>query len=384
MSSDDDNAFSASRNGAVQKKSGMFQFLVQSIGAPMNFLRVLVSLLLLTALASIGFPKSNQIPQQKSDLRIVNSSKSDKIDRPSVISTTMTCPARRDQIKNYVESFDEYAAPARQRIKSIENYVKTYRTQKFDAWYRTYEQVLDGMRHWKSTRYSPNIQSGETIYESACGIGLNLLMTLEILHDNGIQNITVFGNEYLAESVELGHQVLNLLLPTYQGHKGVLCASDSTNLKYVPANAFDLVFTGYLSELYDPLELNLSETATDRRYQALCRASAENVGADWKIEKLLDIAEERHQAWYGQWVNEMIRIAKPGKVIIIEQQRESSCGSHRPDFRGLSRDWWYRAVDKYQWDVDPSSFDFEDDVLYGRRYHVLMRKNITPNSSKAR
>jgi hypothetical protein len=43
----------------------------------------------------------------------------------------------------------------------------------------TYDEVKAGMLHFKQKYFPPNIKSGQSI-ESACGIGLNLYMTLEI------------------------------------------------------------------------------------------------------------------------------------------------------------------------------------------------------------
>jgi len=286
----------------------------------------------------------------------------------------MQCPSRVDPAKNYVESFDEYTDPVKRRAGNLESYLKTYRTQEFDAWLRTYEQVLEGMRHWKTTRFVPNVKSGDTMYESACGIGLNLVMTLEILKEHGIDNITVYGNEYLPDSVEFGNRVLDVLVPDRGNHKGMICTADSSNLEHVPSNAFDLVYTGYISDLLDPLEFNLAEKENEQRYQQLCRRSRPPNDKDWRIEKLLDIVEQRQNDWHGKWVSEMIRIAKPGKVIIVEQQVKSQCGSHRPNIFGLSQEWWRSAIQKYQWDVEPDSLDFEDDQIFYGRYEVLMRK----------
>ena len=91
------------------------------------------------------------------------------------------------------------------------------------------------------------------MYESACGIGLNLYSNLEILQeDSGITNITIYGNEYIKESVDDGNLMLDALLEAQEldgappNHKGMICHGDSTDLEHVPANAFDIVFTGYI------------------------------------------------------------------------------------------------------------------------------------------
>ena len=40
---------------------------------------------------------------------------------------------------------------------------------------------------------------GGSIYESACGTAANLLMTLEIIAESGVKDVTVYGSEYVAE-----------------------------------------------------------------------------------------------------------------------------------------------------------------------------------------
>jgi hypothetical protein len=259
------------------------------------------------------------------------------------------------------------------------------------------QEVLEGMRHWKTTRVVPNVKNGDKIYESACGIGLNLIMTMEILNQHGIADVSLHGNvsrlfsavafaithflpihnqEYLADSAELADRVLDELAPTFGGHKGSVCQADSTNLQHIPDNTFDLAFTGYLTTLYDPLDWNQTGEENKRRNSELCTFNMTNSSRDYQLYKLLEIAQERQGAWVGKWVGEMVRIAKPGKAVLIAQERESVC-RNSPNFMGLSREWWKTAIIKYGWDVDPDSLDFEDDVIFTRqvRYHVFMRKN---------
>ena len=84
------------------------------------------------------------------------------------------------------------------------------------------------------------------IYESACGEGFNLAMTLQIMKEAGkIENVSVYGNDYIEKSVEVGHHVLEKLAPS--GTKiGSLYQGDSSNLHFVPSDSFDLVYTGEL------------------------------------------------------------------------------------------------------------------------------------------
>lgn len=47
----------------------------------------------------------------------------------------------------------------------------------FDAWNHGYAAKKDDLRPWKETAYVPHVRSGDNIYESACGIGLNMMIT---------------------------------------------------------------------------------------------------------------------------------------------------------------------------------------------------------------
>jgi hypothetical protein len=287
----------------------------------------------------------------------------------------LTCPAVVPASNEVNTSDPYYIDPTREKALNFSDFIQHYRTTTFDAWTKTYEEVLEGMRHWKTTRLVPNVKSGDHVYESACGIGLNLIMTMELLHEHGITNVTLSGNEYLEDSAMLGNRVVDTLASSFGGTKGSICQADSTNLQHIPNNTFDLVFTGYITSLYDPLGWNQTDEENARRNRELCAYNSSSSDY-YDISKLLDIAEERQHAWHAIWVDEMIRIAKPGKAVIIAQERRSKC-QNRPDFLGRSQQWWRDAVYKYGWDVDTNSLDFEDDQVFSRnvRYNVFMRKN---------
>jgi len=297
-----------------------------------------------------------------------------------------TCPAamKAGKIENFVESFDEYDDDTRKIAQDVDGFLGNFSEARFDAWNRSYRQVKEGMRHWKKTRFS-GIRSGDKIYESACGIGLNLMMTLEILkEEHGVTDLAVYGNEYLQGSVDVGNMILPKLLDKVDGKLGAVCQGDSTNLTGIPDNSFDYVYTGYMSLLLDPLGFDAGDEATRQMNRALCKSTDR---LDWKAQKLLDIAEERQNAWQSVWVKEMIRIAKPGAPVIVEQVTHDSCRA-RPDFRGLSKGWWKKAITKYGFDVDPASLDMEDDTIfrdhdYDTRYHVFMRKKNGVGSGEA-
>ena len=86
-------------------------------------------------------------------------------------------------------------------------------------------------------------------------------------------------------------------------------------------------------------------------------------------------AEE--EKWFARWVTEMIRIAKPGGTVIIEDVAKPLCELLR-DWGGVSQDWWAGAISTYGWDIDVGSISFDvaprNPKYAGNRYNVAMRK----------
>jgi hypothetical protein len=125
----------------------------------------------------------------------------------------------------------------------------------------------------------------------------------------------------------------------------------------------------FASPLFDPLGIGGQDPIELKAfYKGLCEDN------DLKSSKLLELAQERQDNHVGQWVKEMIRIAKPGKPVIVELVSPHVCEPN--DLMGLvPRSFWRPAVDKYEWDVDPESIVIETNELMVRRYNVFMRKN---------
>jgi hypothetical protein len=124
------------------------------------------------------------------------------------------------------------------------------------------------------------------------------------------------------------------------------------------------------STLLDPLDLDMGVKKNYERYESLCE------GEIWQDKKLNEIAQQRQNDWFGLWVSEMVRIAKPGAPVIVEQVSYPFCEAYF-DWGGVSQAFWTNyAIKKYGWDVDPASIEFEDDRIFRKRYHVFMRKNV--------
>ena len=120
----------------------------------------------------------------------------------------------------------------------------------------------------------------------------------------------------------------------------------------------------HCSPLENPLKLD-----NQAMYETLC----ENSKVDHMALELTELAQARREDWVGNWVKQMIRIAKPGAPVIVESVPPPFC-TLTWDWGGVDKDFWPRAVNKYGWDVDPTSFSFADDTIFYLRHHVAMRK----------
>ena len=245
--------------------------------------------------------------------------------------------------------------------------------------------------HWYAEAYESlglgnNTDTTRTIYESACGTGLTMFVNLELLQEQyNITNIEVHGNEYIAEDVitanhfyDLVQEKNNPVNNNLNTHKGRICHGDSTNLSFVPANAFDIVFTGYIDPVVDPLELHLS----DRKYSLYCHSESSS-----KRQELMRKEQALVEDWFALWTRQMIRLAKPGGTIIIESISRPKC--EVGDWGGVSPEWWKDvAAKKYGWDavIDTESIvhmEFEPTRKFKGlhdRYNVKMVK-LNPSLS---
>lgn len=149
--------------------------------------------------------------------------------------------------ENYApETSDQYTAVSEAINSNVTEFLQTFKESNFDDWGKSYNEVKQGMYHFKSTYYPPYLQDGSTIYDSACGRGVNLYMTLEILQEtNGIENLFVYGNELGDVSANKANAVFDHVAPA-RAHKGIICPADSAHLGFVPASSFDLVYTGHI------------------------------------------------------------------------------------------------------------------------------------------
>ena len=224
--------------------------------------------------------------------------------------------------ENVIDEPIEYKSwydAASTKISNISSYMKVFRQVEFDNWGRTYDEMKRGMYSWKSHCFK-ELKSNDCIYESACGIGMNLYMTLEILQQtSGVTNITISGNDFVSSSVQIAQEIysnngtFDHVLPSSFGQVGSIHEADSTKLDFIPSNSFDLVYTGYISPLNEPVD---SKQSCSEQQQKESNSASSNVAS---TPTLAEQSQQLQNDWYGSWVGEMIRIAKPGVPIIVEQ-----------------------------------------------------------------
>ena len=211
-----------------------------------------ISFLLAACLAVIlpGFNNFGKpIVQEDGTVVFPNGTTIERNQTSHAVSYTCPLPETLEDAQNYANSSVEesYNNRTAEIESNFSGFLDTFHEAEFDGWGKTYDFVKAGMYHWKSTRFPKNLKDGDTIYESASGIGLNLIMTLEILQEvKGVNNLIVYGNEYLEKSANTSNLILDALLPSLNATKGSVCTGDSTNLNFVPSDSFDLVFTGYI------------------------------------------------------------------------------------------------------------------------------------------
>lgn len=235
-----------------------------------------------------------------------------------------------------------------------ENILRKGKYRELTEWYEQHQDTGGGIACWgvQYTTYRDeyaaeiaklvDIQPGARVYESACGAGW-LLQSLKELLPSATQGCTWFGNDILDSALEEARYALP---------QGLFFLADSMNLTWIAPSSFDVVLCGYLEPKPDC-------TYTDAPGQS-------------------DLVD-----WYGGWVAQMTRLAKPGaQVCIGALQLNIDDGLSR-----VNPDWWYNCArtNEYDWAVDPESVTVKEmdssilEPIWGPRYHVLMRRRRETN-----
>ncbi len=108
-------------------------------------------------------------------------------------------------------------------------------------------------------------------------------------------------------------------------------------------------------------------------YTRVCKEALNASAPSSNAQAIVAKAQDEQNHWYDTWVREMIRIAKPGKAVIVEHVSSAYCDVIF-DWGGVSKEWWSTRILK--WDIQPDSLYIEDDVIFPTRYHVYMRKKV--------
>ena len=312
---------------------------------------------------------------------IIQSNSTDEVpsdvSKQEASSDRITCPQEPPPPSDNDKqgNFDEYIEADTTKLTAtgeLAESAEDYRNQGYDGFSKNFAQAKENIYDYVQEYFVPALRNGGgSIYESACGTAANLLMTLEIIAESGVKDVTVYGSEYIADSVTIARQMIEAHMP--EGfYMGSICQADSTNLEHVPSNSMDVTFTGYIDPLVDPLDLHPDEDIGIDVSIARCKSTDE---ADHEIAEKEQKAQEQ---WFARWVTEMVRITKPGGSLIVEDVAKPICEIYR-DWGGVSQAWWPKAVADYGWDIDINSITFgpaaRSPVKYkGRRYNVAMRK----------
>jgi SAM-dependent methyltransferase len=311
----------------------------------------------------------------------------------SVVQYTCADPIKDIDVEEYEE---DYIEPSKSLLgkngTEIWNFMQGGNV---DGHKRDYQTARKMKYDWKVKEFGPYLTSGSSIYESACGIGQNLAVTLDILHEvKAITGVVVYGNELIEESASAAQVFFEEYHP-FGANLGRICGGiDSTNLSHVPSNSFDLVYCGYITPLPDPLgyEARAASAGTegnaDQRYKTICQnaakfdiKSASNATAEEnphkrayeEVQKMQQLQED----WFAAWLSEMIRIARPGVPVLVEEVSLPLCEAPN-DWGGVSQDFWTRAVHKYSWKIEKDSIRIDNEFRGNSRYYVAMKKQNDP------
>ena len=124
-----------------------------------------------------------------------------------------TCPVGPKSIDTNINEAtgpiaDFYNETNGERNSKVNSTVEELNNTVYDGWGTMFKKNKKIFNDWKAEQFS-TLQSGNVIYESVCGEGFNFAMTLQIIKDAGkTENVSVYGNDYVDRSVEVGHNVL--------------------------------------------------------------------------------------------------------------------------------------------------------------------------------
>ena len=292
------------------------------------------------------------------------------------------------QCKNDDDDLEEEEEQQQQVLVDDWNDLKTL---KYEPWTKTYDQVKAKIIDWKAKQYLPYIHDGDSILEIGCsGNGMNMYITLEILKKNGkLSTLQVYDNCPTKKATIATSSLLKnhpeVLPKQQQVMTNTICTGNPLDMSnYVPSNIFDFVFTGtvdlswVMNNNHDGVYSELVENKNEKE-DILC---SENM---IKVEELQDLTNDI----YYKWLQEMVRVTRPGGRIVIENVSPPLCSttttttkrSNNNDSRsstngGVSQSWWYETIQSNEFSdsIDRDSLVFGNSQIFKDDYHVAMVK----------
>lgn len=76
-----------------------------------------------------------------------------------------------------------------------------------------------------------------------------------------------------------------------------------------------------------------------------------------------ELMQKVQNDWYNEWIVEMIRNAKPGAIIAVDEVSQPLCAEQR-DWGGVNQYYWKTGKDRYGWDIDPISITLANDNIF--------------------
>ena len=89
----------------------------------------------------------------------------------------------------------------------------------------------------------------------------------------------------------------------------------------------------------------------------------------------MDVVQQKQEALLARWLGDVVRVLRPGGMVIVENVAMPLCQSSKPDI-GVRREWWTTFTHGHanQLSIDSTSTILGDDQLREWRYHVVMTK----------
>lgn len=290
------------------------------------------------------------------------------------------CPETplKDKAKNDITEYFAYhiESSVQEHRRGEKNdpsyYLDGFRNSRHGGHAEPYATLKEEAAAFRRDVFGAELSDGDVIYEGAGAEGMNLLMTLEILREeSNITSLAAYGHDYLEPYVEIANKLFDAQVLTANGRwlkRGRYCQGDSTKLGFVPSNLFDLAYT-YVDPLVDGLGRHRDEENYEVRVDAMKELCNSDAPDDQEVVKR---DQELQEKWHSDWVRELIRITKPGKLIVVENVNGPVC-DEISYWGGVAEEWWEKAATLYEWDVDIDSIKLHESWYYNA-YHVSMRK----------